>query len=114
MKQVFDLTKGNTRPEARQIIFAGYGCGLRHFDGHRDATMIFEREDNEHQMGVKIVSSTGEVSLSTVEHAKKMIEAIQFAIDNDFLFTEHQLTKYHTRVSDTRGRIKAKMKEQTQ
>jgi hypothetical protein len=111
MKHTFDIREepiGVSRIEPRSILFAGYHQGLVEFNGHSDATMITEI-DRPGNMGCLITSSNGEVSVSSVEHARKLIQALEFAIQNEFLFTGNQLRK-HLKVNDSRVEFKKKLR----
>jgi hypothetical protein len=55
----------------------------------------------------------GGVSVRSVEHAEALIRALTYAIDNDFLCTNAQLDKYHTSATDTRRRIREKIRLDT-
>ena len=110
MKQIIDITGpgGAKSVQPRTIVFARVGL----FEGFRagdDAQNIVEQSDHhELHFGINITSSGSarSVGVCSVEHAQALIEALQFAIDNDFLFTNKQLSQYHKSATDTRGKIK--------
>lgn len=45
------------------------------------------------------------ISIDTVEHARKVIKALEEAISRGWLFTEEEIHKYHDRATDTRNTL---------
>lgn len=114
MKQTFDLTSTVPTTGPRTIVFAKTGMGLQAYSEHSCASIIEEHPDT-HQghFGCDIKGlGTARISVASVEHARLLIKALEFAIDNDFLFTEAQLKKHVTSCLDTRRSIKEKIRDE--
>ena len=112
MKQTFDLTSTVPTNSPRTIVFSKTGMGLRGYSEYGCASKIEEHPDN-HQghFGCDIKGlGNDRISVSSVEHARLLIKALEFAIVNDFLFTEAQLAKHLTSALDTRRSIKEKIR----
>lgn len=114
MKQTFDLTSTVPTNSPRTIVFAKTGMGLRGYSEYSYASQIEEHPDN-HQghFGCDIKGlGMDRISVASVEHARLLIKALEFAIANDFLFTESQLAKHLTSAIDTRRSIKEKIRNE--
>ena len=49
------------------------------------------------------------LSIESVEHAKQLIAALELAIKEKWLFTEHEISRYNTSATDTRADIVEKI-----
>lgn len=114
MKHTIDITGGKVKGLPREVLFAKPGMfkGFNSWDG---AQRIVEMSDNhEGHFGCMIMGGAGSkmhVDICSVEHAEALIQGLRYAIDNGFLFTDKQLKKHHTSATDTRGRIKEKIRK---
>lgn len=82
-----------------------------------DAACQLERGPNHHELNFGCYLNTlsakekGPLTVDTVEHAEKIIEALQLAIQEGWFFTEAQIKKYKTSATDTRGSLIAKIRK---
>lgn len=103
MKHVIDLTRGTGKEHQPEIIFYNYHAAHQ---SHSNARKLVRSPlRHEGHFGLSIVNgssgSSARIYVETVEHAKKLIEALQVAIAEGWLFTEEEIDKYSTRVTDT-------------
>lgn len=113
MKQTFDLTSGVPDSDVRTIVFAKSGMGLTAGYSEYECASRIEEHPLTHSghYGCYIKGlGKDSVSISSVEHARMLIKALEFAIANDFLFTESQLKRHVTSCLDTRQSIKKKIR----
>lgn len=90
MQHVIDLTKKSNNP----II-------LVYKDNSYSAVGIIERQADNHEkhFGVNLKSINGNnlLTVDTVEHAEKLIEALQLAINEGWLFNEKTIKLHCTK-----------------
>ena len=79
-----------------------------------DAACHIEQGSDHHEnhFGCYIGSTQGKdrLSIDTVEHAEKLIGALELAIQENWLFTEAQIKQHKTKSTDTRGSLRRKIK----
>ena len=59
---------------------------------------------------LKSIYGSGSLTIDSVEHAKAIQQALQYAIDNKWLFTKEELKKV-TRVTDTRTTLRKRLND---
>lgn len=107
-----EVTEGKYAGSARSIQFADFGDHKGFSNWDHVGIIAEQHPSHEGHFGVnlRMRSSQECVSVCSVEHAEALIEALRFAIDNDFLFTNKQLEEHITTATDTRTTIKRKIR----
>ena len=110
MKNIIDIEKSGYTPNSviESIQFYSY---MNPTHSHSNAQILQrDRLNHEEHFGLSIrnnLDGNKYLHIETVEHATKLIEALQIAIDRGWLFTHSELEKYNTSCTDTlRGIIK--------
>ena len=76
------------------------------------AGLIREGSDNHENHFGCVITDSGDrhgIIIESVEHARAIIEALEKSITSEMLFTEEQIKRYNTKVTDTRKTLKDKM-----
>ncbi|WP_025915491.1 hypothetical protein [Herminiimonas sp. CN] len=68
-----------------------------------------DHHENHFGCYLKTLAGKNHLAVDTVEHAEKIIEALQLAIQEGWLFTQTQIEKHKDRSTDTRGTLKRRM-----